>query len=148
MTIHGEIIQEDEGAEPGVRDADQIEFVITYISEGHFGEMPETIHEKAFHLMRLLAANHWFVDGNKRTALYTTNLFYLFNGYELQYGDDLRAMLKMFSVRQDILDEEVGIEYVSERTGPRDPITDSHLGIIPLLEVFESVGEALSDPEE
>ncbi len=30
----------------------------------------ESLHEKAFQLLRLIAANYSFVDGNKRTALH------------------------------------------------------------------------------
>jgi len=40
-----------------------------YTEEGRFGSSPETIHEKACNLLRLLVANHPFVDTNKRTAL-------------------------------------------------------------------------------
>jgi death-on-curing family protein len=70
-----------------------------------YGEKPETVHEKAFDLMRLIASNHWFVDGNKRTALNTTNLFYLLNGYDLEYGEDLRSMLKLLAVREQYVEE-------------------------------------------
>ena len=114
----GAIIAEDDDASPGVHDADRIEFAITYISEGHFGEVPETIHEKAFHLMRLLASNHWFVDGNKRTALNATELFYLVNGYELEYGEDIRSMLKLFSVRESLIDPTAGPAYLADQTTP------------------------------
>jgi len=116
VTIHDDIIEEDEDSEPGVRDSNQIQYAIDHIKHGHFGEGPETIHEKAFHLMRLLAANHWFVDGNKRTALNSMDLFYTFNGYELDYGEDLRSMLKLLSVREELIDEEVAVEYLAEQT--------------------------------
>ncbi|WP_373189547.1 Fic family protein [Halolamina sp.] len=46
-----------------------MDFVLDYIEAGSFGEAPEGIHETAFHLLRLLVANHPFVDANKRTAL-------------------------------------------------------------------------------
>lgn len=88
-----------------------------FIEHGHFDEGPETVHEKAFHLMRLLASNHWFVDGNKRTALNTTELFYFINGYEFEYGEDIRSMLKLFSVREDLIDREVGVQYFADQTG-------------------------------
>lgn len=66
--------------------------------------------------MRLIASNHWFADANKRTALNTTELFYLVNGYELDYGDDVRSMLKLFSVREDLIDRQSGPEYLRDRT--------------------------------
>jgi len=58
----------------GVQSKGDIEFALNYASEGAFGSVPETIHEKSFHLLRLLVANHPFVDGNKRTALNTASI--------------------------------------------------------------------------
>jgi len=130
VAIHDSIVEEDGDSEPGIRDREQIEFVIDYIEHGHFGNVPGTAHEKAFHLMRLLASNHWFVDGNKRTALNTTIVFYAMNGYRLRYGEDVRSMLKLFSIREDLLDEFTTIDYLDERT--RD------LRHTELFEAFES----------
>ena len=63
--------------------------------KGFFSEVPETIHEKAVHLMRLLVADHPFVDGNKRTALRTVVVFYVLNGYTFDYSDEIRALLPL-----------------------------------------------------
>ncbi len=41
------------------------------------------IDSKAAALMHSLIRNHPFVDGNKRTAVLATDLFYQLNGYEL-----------------------------------------------------------------
>ena len=120
VTIHDDLIEENEESEPGIQDPDQIKYAIDHIQHGHFGEGPKTVHEKAFHLMRLLAANHWFVDGNKRTALNATESFYLFNGYSLDYGEDLRSMLKLLAIQAELIDEEVAVEYLSEQTEPLD----------------------------
>lgn len=114
--LHDQIIAEDPDSEPGVRNADQIQFVIDYAEHGHFGELPETIHEKAFHLLRLLAANHYFADGNKRTALNTTEAFLALNGYQLHTEDDIRAMLKLFAVDERLINEPVAVEYLTDRT--------------------------------
>lgn len=119
IAIHHDIIEEDPGATPGVHDESRVEFALEYV-RGHLGNAPESIHEKAFHLMRLIASNHWFADGNKRTALNATELFYVVNGYELDYGDDVRAMLKLFSVREDLIDREAGPEYLRDRTSAVD----------------------------
>lgn len=115
LTVHDDIVAEDDDAESGVESQDRIQFAVDYIQHGHFGEVPETIHEKAFHLMRLIASNHWFVDGNKRTALNSTELFYLVNGYEFNYGGDIRSMLKLFSVRESLIDHEAGPEYLKDQ---------------------------------
>jgi death-on-curing protein len=114
LTVHEDIQAEDPDATPGVADESRIEHALDRIEHGYFGEVPETIHEKAFQLMRLLATNHWFVDGNKRTALNTTWLFYPVNGYDFDYGDDIRAMLKLLSVREALIAERAAIEYFSD----------------------------------
>jgi death-on-curing protein len=78
--------------------------------------VPETIHEKAFHLLRLLVANHPFVDGNKRTALNTTTVFYLLNGYRFDYDDEIRDILKQFGTDGTAVDEEYVLEYLQNCT--------------------------------
>lgn len=137
LLVHEDILQEDENATQGVTDPDRIQFAISYV-QGRLGEGPETIHEKAFHLMRLIASNHWFADGNKRTALNTTELFYALNGYELDYGEDLRSMLKLFSVRESLIDRTAGPKYFEDRatlievedTDPWNAIRAAILGTI------------------
>jgi death-on-curing protein len=54
-----------------------------------------TIHEKAAALLESLARNHAFVDGNKRTALAATGVFYLVNGFSLnlEQGDAVRLVM-------------------------------------------------------
>lgn len=114
--IHDQIIAEDPDSEPGVHDEDQVQFVIDYVKHGHFGEIPETVHEKAFHLLRLLAANHYFADGNKRTALNITEAFFTLNGHQLHTEEDVRAMLKLFAVDERLINEPVAVEYLGDRT--------------------------------
>ncbi|UIP00365.1 Fic family protein [Halobaculum sp. CBA1158] len=76
LAIHEDIVAEYPTTPSGVRDRGDIEFVLTYIEEGYFDAAPDSIHEKAYHLMRLLVATHPFVDANKRTALNTVVVFY------------------------------------------------------------------------
>ena len=132
VAIHDEIIAEDEDSQPGVEDRDRIQFAIDYIRDGMMGQRPETVHEKAFALMRLIASNHWFVDGNKRTALNTTALFYLLNGYDLSYGEDLRSMLKLLAVREDLIDRSVASQYLADQADSLDLSTILGLGILSL----------------
>ncbi|PSP77338.1 type II toxin-antitoxin system death-on-curing family toxin [Halobacteriales archaeon QS_1_68_20] len=141
VEIHDAIIAEDPEGEPGIEDRDRIQYAVDYVQHGMFGEKPETVHEKAFALVRLLASNHWFVDGNKRTALNTTNLFYILNGYELEYGQDLRAMLKLLAVREDIIDRDVATGYLAEQTEELAPATMWTIGIVAIAEtLFEELG--------
>lgn len=116
IEIHDDIIDDDPEAEAGISNRGDLEYTVEFIEHGSFGEGPETIHEKAFHLMRLLAANHPFVDGNKRTALASTVYFYFWNGLDLDYQEELEAMLILISIREDFIDEAVAVEYLEDIT--------------------------------
>ncbi|WP_247731084.1 type II toxin-antitoxin system death-on-curing family toxin [Halovivax limisalsi] len=112
LDIHEQIVEEGDETEPGVRSVEAIESALQYVSEGFFGKRPGTIHEKAIHLMRLLVADHPFVDGNKRTALRTVVVFYLMNGYTFEYGDEMRALLHRFATDESAVDTETAVIYV------------------------------------
>jgi len=120
ITIHDDILDEYPETETGIRNRDDIAYTIEFISEGRFGERPETLHEKAFHLLRLLTANHPFVDGNKRTALDTTATFYLFNGYDFRFDDRVREILRQFASDASSVEEDDVVEYLRETTTPID----------------------------
>jgi death-on-curing protein len=116
LTIHEDIVSEYPNTSSGVRSRGDIEFALDYVEEGSFGATPSTIHEKAFHLLRLLVANHPFVDGNKRTALDTVTVFYLLNGYRFEYDDDIRGILKQFGTDEAMSDEDEVLAYLRTRT--------------------------------
>ena len=111
LGLHEQIVAEGDITEPGVLSEDAIESTLQYISEGYFGEVPETIHEKAVHLMRLLVTDHPFVDGNKRTALRTVVVFYMLNGYTFEYGDEIRALLHRFATDEASVDIDTAVIY-------------------------------------
>ena len=116
LDIHEDIVSEYPDTDPGVHDQGGIEFALDYIEEGNFGSVPETIHGKAFHLLRLLVANHPFVDGNKRTALNTVTVFYFLNGYRFEYDDEIRAILKAFGRDEAKVDEDQVLGYLRTHT--------------------------------
>ena len=111
LGLHEQVVVEGDTTEPGVRSEDTIRSAVQYVSEGFFGEVPETIHEKAAHLMWLLVAEHPFVDGNKRTALRTVVVFYMLNGYTFDYGDEIRALLHRFATDEAAVDIDTAIIY-------------------------------------
>ena len=111
LDLHEQIVADGDTTELGVRSEDAIAFALQYVSEGFFGEVPETIHGKAVHLMRLLVAEHPFVDGNKRTALRTVVVFYMLNGYTFDYGDEIRALLRRFATDEAAVDADTAIIY-------------------------------------
>jgi len=77
---------------------------------------PETIHEKAFHLLRLLVANHPFVDANKRTALNTTVVFYFLNGYRFSYDTEIRTVPKRFGTDEKAVNTDKTVDYLRSHT--------------------------------
>lgn len=120
LAIHEDIVASDPGTKSGVRTPESIESALTYVSEGYFGRVPETIHEKAAHLMRLLTADHAFVDGNKRTALATVATFYAMNGYAFDYDDQVRTVLKRFGTDESTVVMEEVVDYCRENARIKD----------------------------
>ncbi|MFB1066528.1 type II toxin-antitoxin system death-on-curing family toxin [Natrinema sp. H-ect4] len=131
MGIHEDIIESDDDADPGCINEGQIDFTLNFIKHGHYGYVPETIHGKAFSLLRLLSANHSFVDGNKRTALNATWTFYLLNGHYFDYGEEIKAILKLLAVMENMVDQEEAKEHFEGITKPiqdvelDNPVTES-----------------------
>nr|WP_249361515.1 type II toxin-antitoxin system death-on-curing family toxin [Haloterrigena sp. H1] len=111
LDLHEQIVEEGDNTESGVRSEDAVASALQYVSEGFFGEVPQTIHEKAVQLMRLLVADHPFVDGNKRTALRTVVVFYMLNGYTFEYGDEVRALLHRFATDEAAVDTDTAVIY-------------------------------------
>lgn len=114
--IHEDVIEDDPDADWGVKNANAVGSALYYVSVGFYGQVPETIHEKAAHLMRLIAADHAFVDGNKRTALGTTALFYDLNEVDFDYDDEVRGILEAFATDSESVDMDCVIEYCRNHT--------------------------------
>nr|WP_233274740.1 type II toxin-antitoxin system death-on-curing family toxin [Haladaptatus cibarius] len=66
--------------------------------------------------MRLLVANHPFVDGNKRTALAAVVSLYALNGYDLNYGSEVKDVLKRLATDEAEVSEAKVIEYLEKTT--------------------------------
>ncbi|GAB3019348.1 type II toxin-antitoxin system death-on-curing family toxin [Natronobiforma cellulositropha] len=122
--IHEDIVEEGEETEPGIQNPRDVDSALHYISEGHYGKVPETIHEKAAHLLRMLVTAHPYVDGNKRTALAATEVFYAMNGYLFTYdGREIRQWLQKLATDADSVDMVEFVSYCQEnsiRTGTEE----------------------------
>lgn len=116
--IHDDIISEDDDADPGLFPSGdgKIDFVLSQVKGGITDEEPETVHEKALLLFKRIASNHPFVDGNKRTALNTTWTFYALNGYYFDYGEEIKAILKLFAVKEEMVDTDEALSYFADIT--------------------------------
>lgn len=147
LAIHRDIIQEDDEADTGTINTGHIDFALNCIEHGHFGEKPETIHEKAVALMRYLSANHPFTDGNKRTALNATWTFYALNGLYFDYGEDIKAILKLFAVMERMVDLDEVVEYFGSISYPEDHdrVPSGYLRILHLTKWEQNHDERFDD---
>lgn len=78
MAIHHVMIERYGGAD-GVRDMGAIEAACFRPQSGYY----EVLIAEAAALMESLAKNHPFVDGNKRVAFASTDIFLRINGYRI-----------------------------------------------------------------
>lgn len=124
--MHERIVASDEGTEVGVRTPAAVESALTYVSEGFFGEAPESLDEKAAHLMRLIVSDHPYVDGNKRTALAAAAYLYDLNGRTLDVDDEVRTHLGRSRQRARRL-TSMQAYGISASTRPRNNNTPRHI---------------------
>ena len=94
LGMHTLLIQRYGGL-PGVRDPGTLEAALYRPQTGYY---KDTI-EQAAALMESLAMNHPFVDGNKRIAFASMDVFFRMNGFKLNRGPaqlyaDIMGMLE------------------------------------------------------
>jgi death-on-curing protein len=121
QAIHELIAEANAETTAGVASPGDIEYAVEHVQEGQFGQGPESLHEKAFQLLRLIAANHPFVDGNKRTALMSTRIFYALNGRRFDYDREIKEILKALATDEASVDADDVIAYLRAHTEPLAP---------------------------
>jgi death-on-curing protein len=109
--FHDGIIASDPDADPGIENPGGVETALCYISDGFFGEGPESVHEKAAHLARLITINHVFVDGNKRTATNAAETFYTMNGYVFATDELWEQILVAYACNSDAVRDDKVVDY-------------------------------------
>ena len=88
LAIHRRVIQEF-GGDSGLRDRGLLESAIAMPQSSFEGEdLHGGLAEKAAAYHYHICANHAFIDGNKRVAVATAEVFLLLNGLELGATDD------------------------------------------------------------
>jgi len=102
LAVHEEQLAEH-GGSPGVRDMGVLESALARpMNLAAYGE-PD-VAELAASYGFGIARNHPFVDGNKRTAFVSVELFLRLNGYRLS-ADDSACVLTMLAVAAGEMDE-------------------------------------------
>ena len=79
LEIHRALLERFGGPE-GVRDPGLLESALYRPQTGYYADLAEM----AAALFESLIMNHPFVDGNKRVAFFTTDVFLRLNGYQLK----------------------------------------------------------------
>ena len=110
LAIHRRVIDEF-GGDSGLRDRGMLESAVA-MPQSTFGgqELHTGIAEKAAAYFFHLCANHAFVDGNKRVAVASAEVFLLINGFELVAGDDEIEALT-FGVASGRLSKQQVVEF-------------------------------------
>lgn len=119
--IHELIVEASAETTAGIASPGDIEYAVEHIQEGQFGQGPESLHETAFQLLRLIVANHPFVDGNKRTALMSTRIFYALNGLRFDYDREIKGILKALGTAEASVGADDVIAYLRVHTEPLAP---------------------------
>jgi death-on-curing protein len=138
LALHATVVETSDATEPGVRDTGSVAYVRDHLVEPPFTERPD-LHRTAFRALRLLVANHPFVDGNKRTALLTAGLCYALHGYDLGYGPDLESLVRLLAVDERLVRADPAVAHLAGRaTAPADgPPADGDPGHVPHSVVAE-----------
>jgi death-on-curing protein len=102
LAVHEEQLAEH-GGSPGVRDIGLLESALARpLNLAAYGK-PDVAEFAASYGFGI-ARNHPFVDGNKRTAFVSVELFLRLNGYRLS-ADDSACVLTMLAVAAGEMDE-------------------------------------------
>jgi death-on-curing protein len=107
LTIH-QILLEQLGGMPGIRDEGLLESAVSQPKATFFGELlHSTIHAQAAAYLYHLAKNHPFLDGNKRTAFGAMEAFLRLNGYNLNFSDEQAYQIVLQVAEGEISKEDL-----------------------------------------
>lgn len=109
LRIHERQVEQFGGA-AGLRDRGALEAAVSR-PQATFGgdDLYPDPAAKAAALMHSLLGNHPFLDGNKRAAAMSAELFLLFNGFEILADEEELEAVTMAAARGELGAEELGI---------------------------------------
>jgi death-on-curing protein len=110
LAVHDEQIAEHGGA-AGIRDLGLLESAVAR-PLNHAGYGGADLADLGALYALVIARNHPFVDGNKRTAFVALETFLLLNGLELT-ASDAEATVMMLDMAADMICDASFIEWVS-----------------------------------
>lgn len=91
------------GGTPGVRDMGALESAVGRLNTGYYND----VIEETAALMESLANNHPFIDGNKRIAFFSADVFLRMNEYyiECDNNEAHQHFINLFHERRFCIDE-------------------------------------------
>lgn len=103
VKILHQLLIDEFGGEYGLRDAGALESALMRPQIGYY----QDIIEEAAALMESLVNNHPFIDGNKRVAFFTADVFLRANGFYIECDSDevYTFFMKLFEANQFRSDE-------------------------------------------
>lgn len=119
MKVHERVITEF-GGDAGLRDRGLLESAAAMpqaMFSGRFLHINPAEMAAAYHFH--LCANHPFIDGNKRVAVASAELFLLLNGYELAATDDDMERITIGLASGRVSKEQVTAFYSGNRVESR-----------------------------
>ncbi len=109
LVLHTLILKET-GGQTGLGDEGLLESALGRPQASFAGQdLYPSLAGKAAALMHSLVSNHPFVDGNKRVAVASAELFLLINGYRVEADNVALEELTLASARADIGQEQIRI---------------------------------------
>ena len=73
-----EFVLNESGGRPGFKDKDSLDATLFFVKDDNYYK---TFIDKISYLIFSIACNHYFIDGNKRTAVSSASLFLMINNY-------------------------------------------------------------------
>ena len=113
ITMHVRLIDRF-GGSGGIRDPGLLESALYRPRSGYYADLVEM----AAALFESLVMNHPFVDGNKRVAFFTTDVFLRMNGHVLQVDDEQTFAFLMEKFDSNTCDFEHLVPWIRETIKP------------------------------
>jgi death-on-curing protein len=109
IAIHERLIDKF-GGTAGIRDKGLLESALFRPQTGYY----EDLAQMAAALFESLISNHAFVDGNKRVAFFTCDVFLRLNGWKLEVDSDAGYEFIVGSLEQGMCDYEHLLPWIQQ----------------------------------
>jgi len=125
LTLHETILHADDSTEPGVTFPWRDTVYRFDRPRGPFWGRSGDGPRECGSISAIIDCEPPFVDGNKRTALVSTVTFYALNGYSLDYGSEIRSLLKRLATDESTVPLREIVEYLAANTAELSPETQA-----------------------